>query len=97
MQFSTQNYNEYNTYQNFPTNYNYNNFISGTNADNFGKTASPYQVTSNQQNTNVPFYEAYTVSPEMNKDMQKKEDPNYPGDIKVKKQIATTDESCLHQ
>jgi hypothetical protein len=56
----------------------------------------PYQTTI-QQNINVPFYEGYTVSPEMNKDMKKKMDPNYPGDIKVKKQIATTEESCLHQ
>ena len=96
IQFSTQNYNEYNTYQNFPTNYNYNNFVSGTNEDNFGNTASPYQ-TSNEQNINAQFYEGYTVSPEMNKDMQKEMDPNYPGDIKVKKQIATTNESCLHQ
>ena len=96
IQFSTQNFNEYNTYQNFQNNYNYNNLVSGTNADNFGNTASPYQA-SNQQNINVPFYEGYTVNPEMNKDMKKQMDPNYPGDIKVKKQIATTDESCLHQ
>ena len=96
IQFSTQNYNEYNTYQNFPTNNNYNNLVSGTNTNNFGNTASPYQA-SNQQNINVPFYEGYTVSPEMNKDMKKQLDPNYPGDIKVKKQIATTEESCLHQ
>ena len=96
IQFSTQNYNEYNTYQNFPTNNNYNNLVSGTNTNNFGNTASPYQA-SNQQNINVPFYEGYTVSPEMNKDLKKQMDPNYPGDIKVKKEIATTNESCLHQ
>ena len=96
IQFSTQNYNEYNTYQNFPTNNNYNNLVSGTNTNNFGNTISPYQA-SNQQNINVPFYEGYTVSPEMNKDLKKQMDPNYPGDIKVKKEIATTNESCLHQ
>ena len=96
IQFSTQNYNEYSTYQNFPTNFNNNNLVSGNNDNNFGNTTSPCQA-SNQQNFNVPFYEGYTVSPEMNKDMKKQMDPNYPGDIKVKKQIATTEESCLHQ
>ena len=89
--FTNQTVNNINNFQNVTTNFN-----------NMGThdTFSPYPLgpsAGNTQNNNVPFYEGYTTNPQINNNINQQIYPNYPGDIKVKKQIATTDESCLNQ
>jgi hypothetical protein len=75
-------------------NYDFNNKAK----TNISDTYTPYtKGTSNAQNINVPFYGGHTTIPQMNNNFNQQMNPKYPGDIKVKKQIATTDESCLHQ
>ena len=105
----------FNNFQNFTTDYNINNnFNMGNN------TIIPqYNTDSNSfsEKNNAQFYQAQTINPQMNYNINnindinydnninlnnninydKHNDPNYPGDIKIKKQIAITDESCLHQ
>ena len=76
---------------------------------NLGKThinTSGYNLNSqniNQNNSsslnpqinNIRFHDESSINPQLSKTQIN--DTNYPGDIKIKKQIASTDESCLHQ
>ena len=43
--------------------------------------------SENTQNINVAFYEGHTTNPQKNNNINQQIYPNYPGDIKVKKQI----------
>ena len=90
IQFSDKNSSEFNSFPNYTTDYNIN--INNT-------TLNPYPLSSkNSQNLDIPLYGGQTLTPQMNKlNLNQQMNPNYPGDIKVKKQIATTDESCLNQ
>ena len=81
--------------------FNQNNINITNNA-----TFIPYNAVKSDfnQNNNPQFFGAQTIKPHLNDNQNinninsdKQNDPNYPGDIKVKKQIATTDESCMHQ
>ena len=86
--------NNLNNFKNASMNYDFNNKAK----TNISDTYTPYtKGTSNAQNINVPFYGGHTYIPQMNNNFNQQMNPNYPGDIKVKKQIAMTDESCLHQ
>ena len=115
VQYYPKNMKNFNNFQNFTTDYNINNnFNTGNN------TIIPqYNTDSNSfsEKNNAQFYQAQTINPKMNYNINnindinydnninlnnninydKHNDPNYPGDIKIKKQIAITDESCLHQ
>ena len=93
-------FNMNNNFQNTTTDYTYN--IMGNMGNN--TTFNPYNVAQtnvNNQQYNAPFYEAQTINPQMNNinnmEINQQVNKNYPGDIKVKKQIATTDETCLPQ
>jgi len=57
-------------------------------------TINPHNNYMNINNMNMNMNNMNINNMNMN---QQQMNPNYPGDIKVKKQIATTDESCLHQ
>ena len=91
-----------NNYQNNNINYlknasmNYDmNYKAKTNIND---TYTPYpKGTSNPQNTNIPFYAGHTTIPQANNNFNQQMYRNYPGDIKVTKEIATTNESCIPQ
>ena len=99
IQLNPQNFQEFNNdFSNATTDYNINNI------NNIGNNTifNPYPSSSNtqniNQNVNVPFYGGHTINPQMNDfNLNQQNNPNYPGDIKVQKKIATTEESCLNQ
>lgn len=84
---------DFNTFQNYTVDFNANNM------NNIG--SYPYNANStsnNNQSENNQLYGGQTINPQVNYiNFNQKMDPNYPGDIKVKKEIATTNESCMHQ
>ena len=96
-QYPQQGMTNFNNVHNLTTNFNYNNNLGniGTNA-----TYHPYLggAESTAQNYDQQFYGGNTVTPQMNNyNINEQFDPNYPGDIKITKERATTDESCMHQ
>ena len=86
---------DFNTFQNNTIDFNMNNM------GNIG--SYPYNTdstTTNIQNQNYQFYGGQTINPQNNynfNNYNQTMDPNYPGDITVKKEIATTNESCMNQ
>ena len=96
-QYPQQGMTNFNNFQNIATNFNYNNNIGNiaTNA-----TYHPFLggSASSTQNYDNQFFGGNTITPQMtNYNINQQMDPNYPGDIKITKQKATTEESCMNQ
>ena len=98
-QYPQQGMTNFNNFHTLTTNFNYNNNLGniGTNATYHPYIGGPVSTT---QNYDPQFFGGNTIGPQTNNfniNTNEQYNPNYPGDIKITKEKATTDESCMHQ